>query len=134
MSPLLGSTVLIISPATDMAPLGAFTTISGATLNTIQQLDEVRHVSWFTSSATSLKLKTGSERSDTIQVADFLLLAQGACSKHGNHALKLYRCCYQRKLTRSFKATDNPQGCFTSIEMQPGQVDSRKGTGLQATH
>ena len=35
MSPLLGSTVLIISPATDMAPLGAFTTIRGATLNTI---------------------------------------------------------------------------------------------------
>ena len=51
-------------------------------------------MSWFTSSATKLKLKTGSERSDTIQVADFLLLAQGACVTYVVHyilALTLYR-------------------------------------------
>ena len=118
MSPLLSSTVL--KPCDGHGSTGRFyDNLGGATLNTIQQLDEVKRVSWFTSSATDLKLKSGSERSDTIQVADLLLLAQGACGKHGNQsyilALKLYKWCYQRKLTRSPKATDNRQGSFTIV-------------------
>ena len=71
MSPLLGSCIL--KPCNGHGSTGRFyDKLGGAALNTIQQLDEVKRVSWFASSATNLKLKTSCERSDTIQVADFL--------------------------------------------------------------
>ena len=76
-----------MSPAKDVALLIYFhDTLGALPYDRIQPLNDVKPVSWFTNSTTSLKLKTSSERYDTVQVAEFLLLAQGACGKKNNRS------------------------------------------------